>query len=64
MLVKDSNREGQSGLVTSIRLSSLLLTGVTAETCVGGRGARSGLRKTEEALTKDLKLGTERQVGT
>lgn len=64
MLVKDSNSEGQSGLVTSTRLSSLLLTGVTTETCVDGRGARSGLRKMEEALTKDLKLGTEGQVGT
>lgn len=27
-----------------------------AEICVGGRGARSGLRKMEEAFTKDLKL--------
>lgn len=69
MLIEDSNREGQSGLVTSTELSSLLLAGgdsadSPAETCVGGRGARSGLRKMEEALTKDLKLGTEGQVGT
>lgn len=65
-MVEDSNREGQSGLVTSTGLSSLLLAGsdTAAETCVGGRGARSGLRKMEEAWTKDLKLGTEGQAGT
>jgi hypothetical protein len=60
--MEDSNREGQSGLVTSTGLSSLLLVGggdtadSPAEICVGGRGARSGLRKMEEAFTKDLKL--------
>lgn len=63
------HREGQSGLMTPTRVSSLLLVGgdtanSPAETCVGGRGARSGLRKIEEALTKDLKLRTEEQVGT
>lgn len=68
-MVEDSNREGQSGLMTPTRLSSLLLAGddtddSPAETCVGGRGAKSGLRKIEEALTKDLKLRTEEQVGT
>lgn len=62
VLMEDSNREGQSGLVTSTGLSSLLLVGggdtadSPAEICVGGRGARSGLRKMEEAFTKDLKL--------
>lgn len=68
-MVEDSNREGRSGLVTPTRLSSLLLAGgdtadSPAETCVGGKGARSGLRKIEEALTKDLKLRAEEQVET
>lgn len=41
---EDSNREIHSGLLTSTRLSVLLLAGVD------GRGARSGLRKMREVL--------------